>query len=148
MNATHDILHFTRDIRHPVESIWRAYAHVDDRSQWSVPQGERMIYDTSEFTRGGIDSYRCGPPNDLSAQGTVHYHLVDEPNRWTYSESIHSGEHLLAVSLVTWELQPLDHRGTRITIVNHVTSLIGQEMIEGTRNGHNKALDQLAQWLG
>jgi len=146
MNILHETLHFTQEISHPVEAVWKAYANVDDRSQWSVPKGEQIIYDASELEEGGRDLYRCGPPEDLSTIGNVAYHIVEPSRRWMYSETLHSGEQLLAVALVTWELEPID-LGTRITIVNQVTSLVGPRMIEGSRNGHNKALDQLAHWL-
>lgn len=49
-------------------------------------------------------------------------------------------------SQLTWEFGSIEH-GTRITVVDHVTSLVGQGMIDGHRNGHDKALDQLLQWL-
>ena len=66
MDAVHDTLRFTREIEHPIDAVWTAYADVQNRSQWSVPSGEQIIYDTADFTADGQDTYRCGPPGDLS----------------------------------------------------------------------------------
>jgi uncharacterized protein YndB with AHSA1/START domain len=146
MDAVHDILRFTRVIDHPIDAVWTAYADVQNRSQWSVPSGEQIIYDTADFAADGQDTYRCGPPGQLSNVGTHRYYLIEAPQRMVYSDTIRRDGQLMAVAVLTWELQPNGH-GTRLTVVDQVTSLVGQGMIDGHRNGHEKTLDQLAGWL-
>lgn len=146
MKAIHDTLRFIREVDHPIETVWQAYADVENRSQWSVPSGEQIIYDTAEFTEGGHDRYRCGPPGDLSNLGTHRYYLIDTPCRLIYSDTIRRDGQVMAVAVLTWELEAVE-RGTLIVVVDQVTSLVGQGMIDGHRNGHERTLDHLMQWL-
>lgn len=146
MDALHDTLRFTREIDQPIDTVWAAYADVDNRSQWSVPSGEQVIYDAADFTAGGQDSYRCGPPGDLANVGTHHYYLIKAPRRLIFSDTIRRDGQLMAVAVLTWQLEPNDH-GTQITIVDQVTSLVGQGLIDGHRNGHKETLDELVRWL-
>lgn len=37
LDTEHDTLRFTRDVTAPVETVWAAYANIEDRRQWSVP---------------------------------------------------------------------------------------------------------------
>lgn len=146
MQTVHDVLRFVRETDSSIEAVWRAYADVDRRVEWSVPNGEMIVYDATGLAEGGLENYRCGPPGDLSTFGTVQYYIVDPPHRLIYSDMVRHGGQILAVALLTWEFGSIEH-GTRITVVDHVTSLVGQGMIDGHRNGHDKALDQLLQWL-
>lgn len=146
MHVVHDTLHFTREADQPIDTVWAAYADVGHRRQWSVPSGEQIIYDAVDFTAGGQESYRCGPPGDLSNVGTLRYHLIDPPHRLIYTDTVRRDGELMAVALLTWELEASD-RGTRIAIADQVTSLVGHGMIDGHRNGHDKTLDQLIRWL-
>lgn len=146
MDAIHDTLRFTREVSQPIDRVWAAYADLDNRSQWSVPNGEQIIYDTADFTAGGQDNYRCGPPGDLSNVGVLRYYLVESPRRFICSDTIRRQGQLMAVAVLTWELEASDH-GTRITVVDQVTSVVGQGMVDGHRNGHHKTLNQLVRWL-
>ncbi|WP_338747849.1 SRPBCC domain-containing protein [Janibacter alittae] len=146
MDAVHETLHFTQEIDAPIDTVWAAYADVDSRREWSVPAGEEIVYDLADFTTGGEDIYRCGPPDDLSNLGAHRYHLIDAPHRLIYSDAVQRDGELMAVALLTWELEATE-AGTRITVVDQVTSLVGQGMVEGHHNGHTKTLAQLANWL-
>lgn len=146
MDVVHDTLCFTREVDRPLDTVWAAYGDVEQRSQWSFPSGEQIIYDTAEFREGGEDTYRCGPPGDLSNLGTNRYYLVDAPHRLIYSETIRRDDKLMSIAVLTWDIKSTVH-GTRITVVDQVTSLVGPGMIDGHRNGHDTALDQLVRWL-
>ncbi len=116
------------------------------RRQWSVPEGEDIVYDTADFTAGGEDTYRCGPPGHLDNVGTHRYHLIEPRRRFLYSDIVHRDDQLMAVAVLLWELEDLGQR-TRVTVIDQVTSLVGQGMIDGHRNGHDKTLDQLGRWV-
>lgn len=146
MDAIHDILRFTRDCPRPIDTVWAAYADVASRVQWSVPSGDEIVYDAADFTAGGQDDYRCGPPGDLSNSGSHRYHLIESPERIVYSDLVHRNGQLMAVALLTWEFRA-SNLGTRVNVVDQVTSFVGQGMIEGHRNGHEKTLDQLIEWI-
>ncbi|WP_175442312.1 SRPBCC domain-containing protein [Humibacillus sp. DSM 29435] len=147
MDVVHETLRFTREVDQPVDAVWAAYADVDHRTQWSVPSGEQIIYDSADFTVNGQDRYRCGPPGDLSNFGTHCYYFIDSPQRLVYSDTIRREGQLMAVAILTWDFEASD-QGTRITVVDQVTSLVGQGMIDGHRNGHDKTLDRLRGWFG
>ena len=146
MTDSHDTLYFTRTVEAPLDRVWEAYADVDARSQWSVPAGEDIVYNSADFSVGGTDIYRCGPPGYLDNTGTHLYHLVEPRRRFLYSDTVHRDGELMAVALLSWQLEDLGD-STRVSVIDQVTSLVGPGMIDGHRNGHNKTLDQLADYL-
>ncbi len=111
-----------------------------------MPDGEEIVYDAANLTIGGRDDYRCGPPGQLDNMGAHTYHLIEPHERLLYSDTVHRAGQLMAVALIWWELEPLGE-GTRVTVVDQVTSLVGQGMVDGHRNGHEKTLDQLVRWV-
>lgn len=127
--------------------MWQAYADVRQRVRWSVPEGEEIVYDEAEFATGGEDEYRCGPPGELQNIGHHTYHLVEPVSGFVFTDTIRRDGTLLAVGLLTWQLHDLGTAGTRVTVVDQVTSLAGAGMIDGHRNGHAKTLEQLARQL-
>lgn len=146
MTRSHDTLNFSRTIEAPLNRVWEAYVDIDARSRWSVPAGEHIVYDNADFTSGGIDTFRCGPPGHLNNAGTCLYHLVEPQRRFLYTDTVHRDGELMAAALLSWELEAIGE-STRITVVDQVTSLVGQGMIDGHRNGHNKTFDRLTTYL-
>ena len=41
------------DLDHPTSAVWEAFAEVEQRVRWGVPEGEEMICDVDEFRPGG-----------------------------------------------------------------------------------------------
>ena len=89
MTDSQDTLHFTRTVDAPVDHVWVAYADVNARSQWGVPAGEATVHDTADFTTGGREAYRCGPPRNLDNAGTHLYHLIETRRRLLYTDTVH-----------------------------------------------------------
>ena len=112
-----------------------------------MPEGEEIVYDEAAFASGGEDRYRCGPPGELLNSGHLTYHLVELHNGFLYTETIRRDGSLLAVALLTWQMDDLGAAGTRVSVVDQVTSLVGAGMIDGHQNGHKLALEQLAHYL-
>lgn len=139
-------MRFERRIAAPVEQVWGAYADLDRRAVWSVPEGEAVIYDASDFTPGGVDEYRCGPPDDLASHVTTRYHQIDAPHLHVASNEIRRNGEAMAVDLSQWVLRS-DGESTIVTIIVQVTSLVGDEMLDGYRNGHERTLDHLEKYL-
>lgn len=52
----------SRLIEAPVATVWDAYADPAKRARWSVPAGEALIYDTTDFCEEGQD--RCAATRD------------------------------------------------------------------------------------
>lgn len=128
----------------PVAAVWAAYADPDVRAQWAVPEGEAQVFDSDGLRTGGAADYRCGDPSALQFQGRVHFVLVEPESLIVHTETVSSDGAPLSAAQITWRFID-EGEQTRVEVVDQVTSFVGPEMIEGHRNGHTKALQQLAQ---
>lgn len=147
MNApAHDTIRLTQHVDASVADVWEAYADSAARARWSVPAGEKMVYEQSDFREGGHDRYRCGPPETLDFHAETEYTRIVPNELVVYTETVRNEGQTLATGLVTWEFEP-DDRGTLVTVTSQVVSFIGPGMIDGNRNGHTKALEQLGRHL-
>ncbi|GAA1139592.1 SRPBCC domain-containing protein [Nesterenkonia lutea] len=146
VTIVHDTVQVSRSIRIPLDKAWAAYQDTARRAEWGVPAGEQMVYSRDQLTRGGLTEYRCGTPGELQYHVRGEYLVVEPESLVVHTETVTTGDELLSSSLVTWEFREnLD--GSLVSITNQVTSFVGQEMIDGTRNGHSIALNQLATLL-
>lgn len=142
MDVRHETLRLAAEVPAPVAEVWAAFADPLRRVEWSIPAGERAVYDRAEFRVGGRDEYRCGPPGELDVDGRVEYAVIDSESLVTYAEVVSSEGAPLAASLVTWRFAEADAR-TRVEVTSQVTSFVGEGMIDGHRKGHALALEQL-----
>src|SRR5699024_4787817 len=130
----------------PLSAVWHAYAETAVRSQWSVPAGQSMVFDADDFHTGGRGRYRCGTPGSMEFHGVIEYHFIEPEGTIVYTETVRIGEQLLATSLVSWEfIQEVD--GICVVVTDQITSYVGREMIDDSRNGHTIALEQLVAYL-
>lgn len=144
--TTHETMRFERRIDAPLQRVWDAYADMDQRAIWSVPEGEAIEYESNNFEPGGVDQYRCGPPDDLANDVTTRYHHIDAPRSFVASNDVRYNGEPIAIDISQWNLQA-DDESTLVTIVVQVTSLVGDEMLDGYRNGHEHTLDHLEKFL-
>ena len=142
----HETLTFVQPIAAPLSAVWAAFADSTQRATWSVPAGEAMVFDQSNFHVGGRDEYRCGPRQTLEFFGLVDYVQIVPETPPPPTDLVASSGQTLAIALVTWEF---DHSGdsTLIRLTDQVTSFVGSGMIDGHRNGHAKALSQLRDFV-
>lgn len=139
-------LRFRREVDASAQRAWEAYADVDQRVQWAVPPGERIVHDRSDFSVGGQDAYRCGPPGDLANHVTIRYHHIESPRGFVFSEDFQRGSRTVATSISRWCITPLDESSV-ITITVQVASLVGAALVDGFRKGHERTLDHLEEHL-
>ena len=134
------------DIDHPTSAVWKAFADIDQRVRWGVPEGEEMICDVDEFRRGGSIRARCGSPGALEYCSAGQYCAV-EPERWLVTtETLTRDGQILSTAIITWAFAATS-RGTRVDLVDQVVSFVGQGMIDGHRNGYEICLRQLGEHL-
>lgn len=127
--------------------VFAAYADVDARAAWGAPSDTAaIVYTHAEFRVGGRDAYRCGGRDDLRYAGEVAYVDIIPDRRIVFSETIRADHALLSAALITWELDA-DGAGTRLLVTDQVASMVGDEMVIGTRQGTTAALDHLRAWL-
>ncbi|MCF8605969.1 SRPBCC domain-containing protein [Gordonia sp. HY442] len=127
-------------------AVWDAYVDPAARAVWSVPAGEALVYDKSDFREGGHDLYRCGPPDSLDFTVTAEYVRIVPEQLIVYVETVRTAGQPLATGAVVWKFEA-DDRGTVVTVTSQITSFVGQAMIDGNRSGHAKALEQLGGFL-
>ena len=79
-HIVHDTLHFERTFSRPPSVVFAAYADVDQRVVWSAPSDDEIvIFESHDFTVGGVDTFICGLKESPSFAGTTRYeHIVDD----------------------------------------------------------------------
>lgn len=126
--------------------VWAAFAATAARAKWGVPAGDALIYDHDDFRTAGRAEYRCGSPGQLEFSAVIDYVRIDEKSFAVHTDTVWHGVELLATGLITWSFTDVP-AGTLVTIINQVVSFVGTDMIEGNRNGHRIALEQLGVFL-
>ncbi len=142
----HATLRFQRSIDAAIDDVWAAYADIDRRRRWSVPGGETVEYDDHDFTPGGVDHYRCGPPEDLSNHLTTRYVDIEAPHSFIATDEWRRNGEPVAIDTTHWRLDP-DGAATALSIVVQVTSLMGDSVLDSYRDGQEATLDQLITFL-
>lgn len=145
-SIAHDTLTFSLSIDAPLSVVWAAIADSAQRSVWGVPAGEAQVYDESNFRVGGRDVYRCGPPETLEFDGVAEYLEIVPGTLIVHSDVVAVEGKVLAVALLTWHFET-QNGATRVQLTDQVTSFVGADMIDGHRNGHTKALEQLRAFV-
>ena len=146
MTIAHETIHLSRTLDADLDDVWNAYADTAQRSRWSVPEGEEMVFDADDLRSGGAARYRCGTPGELEFAGSIDYLHIAPGAAVVHTEITRSGSQLLSAALLTWSFGAADPR-TELSVTVQVTSFVGEDMLDGTRNGHRIALDQLADFL-
>ncbi|GAA1940120.1 hypothetical protein GCM10009689_21430 [Brevibacterium antiquum] len=146
MNPMTDTIRLSTEIARPRGDVWEAFADTEARQEWSVPDGDGLIYDYDDFRTGGSARYRCGSPEVLEFNAAIDYVRVEEETFAVHTDTVWRGGELLATGLITWSFTDVPP-GTSVTIVDQVVSFVGTGMIEGSRNGHRIALEQLGAFF-
>jgi len=142
-DLVHDTVTVTATVNAALARVWEAYADTAVRARWSVPAGEALLYESDDFVSGGHAVYRCGTPGVLQFHAHVDYVLVEPQQCVVYTETLRTQQQFLATSLVTWHFGHAP-QGSQVGVTCQVTSYVGQDMLDGTCNGHRIALEQLA----
>ena len=146
MRPMTETLNLSTEIARPRGDVWAAFAATDARQQWSVPAGEELVYDSDDFRTGGSARYRCGTPGELQFSAAIDYVHIEEQAYVVHTDTVWHGPDLLGTALITWTFSDVP-AGTRVSIVDQVVSFVGMDMVEGSRNGHRIALEQLGTFL-
>ncbi len=146
MDIAHETLSFDLEVAAPRERVWAAFADPTRRVEWSVPDGEAQVFDHDDLRSGGTTRYRCGEPGVLPFHGSQDHLLVVPGERVVQTDVVETDGQVLAAALITWTFTDTG-AGTRIDVLDQVTSFVGEGMIDGHRAGHRLALEQLARHL-
>jgi uncharacterized protein YndB with AHSA1/START domain len=143
----HETIEMERTYQAGIDRVFAAFADPAVRAKWGVPSDTAVfIYDEVNFTTGGRDLFRCGSKSDPKYHGETHYlHIV--PDECIVStETVDADGKRLSASLTTVQFTG-DASTTKIALTVQVAAFGGSDMIEGTKFGHNAALNNLGRWL-
>ncbi|HEY3786951.1 MAG TPA: SRPBCC domain-containing protein [Steroidobacteraceae bacterium] len=141
----HATLHLERTCEAPVERVFAVFADPVARAEWGAPsETVAFVYDEADFREGGRDVFRCGDKANPQYRGVTTYLQIVPDQRIISSEVVETHGQKLLVTLATIVFQP-NARGTTVSLTAQLTSLAGEDMLEGAKFGHNASLDNLVQ---
>ncbi len=149
---THDVQHatfvFERMSEASIDRVFAALANPVERAQWGVPSDKTaLVYERADFREGGSDVFRCGPKRDPQFRGVTTYLDIIPNERIVSTELVETNGRKLLATMSTTMLERRNG-GTNITVTIQVTSLAGEDMINGAKNGTGASLDNLVRALG
>ncbi len=123
--------------------VFAALADPVERARWGTPsETAALIYDATDFRVGGRDIFRCGAKDNPQYCGVTTYYDIVSERRIISSETVEVQGCTVLITMLTMTLEP-EGAGTKVKLTAQVTSLDGDNMIEGAKFGNNAALDNL-----
>jgi len=89
-----------------------------------------------------VDVFHCGDKSDPKYRGVTRYYDIVPNRRIVSSEVIEVHGNKLLITLSTTIFEP-QGAGTKVTLTAQLTSLAGEQMLNGAEVGNNAALDNL-----
>jgi uncharacterized protein YndB with AHSA1/START domain len=141
----HATLVFERICAAPVERVFAAFANPEERTSWGTPsETAAFIYDKVDFREGGVDVFRCGDKSDPQYRGVTTYYDIVPNQRIISSEVVETQGKKLLITMATTTFEP-EGTGTKVTVTAQLTSLAGEDVLNGATFGHNASLDNLVE---
>lgn len=146
-DIVHDTIVIEKTYEAPVSRVFAAFVDPVARAKWGAPSDTAIIlYDTANFRIGGTDKFRCGSKSDPKYHGEARYLQIKPERLIVYAETINSDGVRLSASLNTVELRALG-KSTKLTLTVQLAAFEGRDIIDGTRFGHDQALDNLRKFI-
>ncbi len=132
--------------------VFAAWADPKARLEWCVPSADEAIeYVEADFSVGGKDVSLCGNKGDMAFRIVGQYQHIEEPQLIVFTEHFfkrNSSDHdvLLGISLITVEITETEV-GAEMALTAQMSSLVGEEMISGNKNGWATVSKNLGKYL-
>ncbi|WKD49667.1 SRPBCC family protein [Microbulbifer spongiae] len=144
---THDTISISKTIKATVEQVFAAWEDPNARTIWGPPSDDEAIeFVENDFRVGGIDVHLCGQKDDLRFQVETRYYEINSPNLLIFTECVKSENAPLSTSLITVAIAG-NGSLTELSVTIQIASLVGSDMIKGTRSGWQIAISNLAAHL-
>ncbi len=145
--VSHDTITIKRTLKAPIENVFAAWANPEARALWGRPSDdEGFKHLETDFRVGGTDIGLCGPKDDLRYRVETKYHDIRSPHTILSTETISTEGSLLSISLISVHFAETGNQ-VDLTLTIQISSLVGEQMIEGNKAGWPAALDNLARYL-
>ena len=146
-SQTHHTFVVERDVPHPVERVWGAFADLEAKRRWWGSEEAEMTEPLSDDFRVGGHGRDAGRFDG----GPVHrcestYTDIVEHQRIVYTYDMWQDGRHMSTSLGTFSLKPVDG-GTRLTYTEQGVHLDGLDSPEGREEGTRGLINNLRKHL-
>lgn len=146
MKTLHHTLKFKKSINESTSRVFKAFASTKEKSLWSTPEGDAIVFEKQNFKVNGTELFKCGPRENLRFRGQVIYLDIVKNERIVYVETISHSKKKLASAIITIELFP-DKDKTNIFLKVQIVSFVGSGFIKGCNEGYKASLSSLKKYL-
>ncbi len=146
MNTLHKTIKIKKVINELSPRVFKAFASIKEKSNWSAPPGEKIIFNKQNFKVDGVETFKCGPIGKLDYLGKVNYIEIIKNQRIVYVETVNYGKKKLATALVTIEFLQ-ENLKTQLVMTVQVVYYVGEDLIKGCEIGYKKSISNLKKYL-
>jgi uncharacterized protein YndB with AHSA1/START domain len=141
-SAQHGTIRLERRFSAPPARVFAAWADPVARAKWDVPGRWTIAGQTHDFREGGRETKRFGPPDDPRFVADTLYLDIVPQRRIVFSYSMTSRGIPVSTSLTTVDLAP-DRKATRLTLVEQIVLLDGNDTLANREEGLTSMLDKI-----
>jgi len=144
----HGSFTLTRELKAPVEMVFKAWADPDAKARWfNPPVSVTNVVREQNFRVGGRDRFKATWPEGRTTDFQCEYRDIVENERIVYVYDMHIDARKISVSLATLLFEKTKS-GTRLTVTEQGTFLNGYVDAGSRERGTNDLLDALVRSLG
>jgi len=145
-SVTHATFTVERTYDAPPARVFAAFADPAAKARWFAGPDEASAAWKMDFTVGGKEVNRGGPPQGPVYSYDAVYQDIVQDERIAYTYVMHLDEQLISVSVATVELQP-DGSGTRLVLTEQGAFLDGLDTPAARKQGTGDLMDALGSTL-
>lgn len=144
-SLTHATLVFGRICAAPVGRVFAAFADPVERASWSCPSGTAaFVYDQVDFREGSVEVFRRGDKSNPQYRGVTRYYDIVPNQRIMLREVVVTQGSKPPITMSTATFAPKG-AGTKVIVTAQLTSMTGDNMLDGAKSGYGASLDNLVE---
>ncbi len=146
MSIKHEVLTFSRTLKHAPARVFRAFTQTAELEKWSPPaESMNMRIEKGSCDPGSRLIWGCGPGEAEGIRILSDYFHVEQDAALLYSEALYMQDTVLSVGLVTVTFSGTDTTELEIHVQ---VSAVAPEALEEYGQGWAMALGNLEALLG
>ena len=146
MSVAHHTLTHRRDLRHPVDVVFAAWADAEVKREWFDLSDDDHAGWHCDFHVGGTEAFRSAAGVLPEVTYQARFSDILKPERIVLTAEITVDGRRTSVSVTTVEFETTGG-GTRVTVTEQITFLDGLEEPADRRGGTARQLARLAEVL-